>query len=78
MSILTYQIDSAHSSAQFSIRHLMISNVKGEFTKVSGTVKYDPENPSLSEQLLWLCICFYFRITGVKTIGIINGLDRVI
>ncbi len=38
----TWQIDPAHSAAQFSVRHLMISNVKGAFTKVSGTVQYDP------------------------------------
>jgi polyisoprenoid-binding protein YceI len=37
-----YQIDSAHSSAQFTVRHLMISNVRGEFTKVSGSITYDP------------------------------------
>jgi polyisoprenoid-binding protein YceI len=39
-----WEIDPAHSSAQFSVRHLMISNVKGEFTKVSGRVNYDLEN----------------------------------
>ena len=44
----TYQIDPAHSSAQFKVRHLMISNVKGEFDKVIGTVNYDPANPSAS------------------------------
>ncbi len=43
-----YQIDPAHSSAQFSIRHMMISNVRGEFTKLSGTVAYDPANPAES------------------------------
>ena len=45
----TYQIDPAHSSAQFSVRHLMVSNVKGEFSKVSGTVIYDPKNPAASK-----------------------------
>lgn len=45
----TYQIDPAHSSAQFSVRHLMVSNVKGEFSKVSGTVVYDPKNPAASK-----------------------------
>jgi polyisoprenoid-binding protein YceI len=39
-----WEIDPAHSSAQFSVRHMMISNVKGEFTKVSGRVNFDPEN----------------------------------
>jgi len=42
----TYEIDSAHSGAHFSVRHLMISNVKGEFSKVTGTVVYDPTNVS--------------------------------
>ena len=45
----TYDIDSSHSSAQFSVRHMMISNVKGEFTKVSGSIAYDPANPSASK-----------------------------
>ena len=38
----TWQIDPAHSAAQFTIRHMMISNVKGDFGKMSGTVQYDP------------------------------------
>ena len=44
----TYQIDTAHSSAQFKVRHMMIANVKGEFDKVSGTVHFDPANPAAS------------------------------
>ncbi len=44
----TYQIDSSHSAAQFKVRHMMIANVKGEFDKVSGTVEFDPANPSAS------------------------------
>ena len=44
----TYQIDTAHTHAQFKVRHLMISNVKGDFDKVSGTITIDDENPSAS------------------------------
>ncbi|MBV8895270.1 MAG: polyisoprenoid-binding protein [Acidobacteriaceae bacterium] len=44
----TYAIDPAHSSVQFSVRHMMISNVKGAFTGVKGTVKYDPDAPETS------------------------------
>lgn len=44
-----YDIDSSHSAAQFSVRHLMISNLKGEFTKVSGSFAYDPKNPSAAK-----------------------------
>ncbi len=43
--ITTWNIDPAHSNAQFSVRHMMISNVKGEFTKVSGKVLFDPSKP---------------------------------
>jgi polyisoprenoid-binding protein YceI len=46
MGTIVYQIDPAHSAAQFKVRHMMIANVKGEFTKVSGTVTYDPSDPS--------------------------------
>jgi polyisoprenoid-binding protein YceI len=48
MSKIIYQIDSAHSSAQFTVRHMMISNVRGEFTKLSGGIAYDPADPANS------------------------------
>jgi polyisoprenoid-binding protein YceI len=41
-----YEIDPAHSSVLFSIRHLMVTNVRGSFTGVKGTVVYDSANPS--------------------------------
>ena len=40
--VSTWQIDPSHSAAQFTVRHLLISNVKGAFTKVSGVAQYDP------------------------------------
>jgi polyisoprenoid-binding protein YceI len=37
----TWQIDSAHSRAQFSVRHLGISDIRGDFGAVTGSVEYD-------------------------------------
>ena len=45
-SAQTYSIDSAHSSAQFSVRHLMVSNVKGEFNKMTGSITWNEANPA--------------------------------
>src|SRR5215471_12651823 len=42
----TFQIDPRHSAAQFAVRHLGISTVRGVFTKVSGTVQCDPSDPT--------------------------------
>jgi polyisoprenoid-binding protein YceI len=44
----TWQIDPNHSTAQFVVRHLGISNVQGDFTKVSGTVVVDDADISKS------------------------------
>jgi len=44
----TYDIDSAHSAATFTVRHLMVSNVRGEFGKTTGTVVYDEKDPTKS------------------------------
>jgi polyisoprenoid-binding protein YceI len=44
-AVATYNIDPAHSSAHFKVRHMMISNVRGEFAKVAGTVHFDANNP---------------------------------
>lgn len=48
MPQITYEIDPAHTSVTFSVRHMMVSNVKGEFRKTSAIVKYDPDNPANS------------------------------
>jgi len=40
-----WKIDPHHTSAQFSVRHMGISTVRGAFTKVSGTATYDPADP---------------------------------
>ena len=42
----TWQIDPNHSSAQFAVRHLSVSTVRGAFTKVTGSANYDPADPS--------------------------------
>jgi len=40
----TWNIDPQHSTAQFTVRHLAISNVSGNFTKVSGTVELNDKD----------------------------------
>jgi polyisoprenoid-binding protein YceI len=41
-----WRIDPLHSGAHFSVRHMMISTVRGEFTGVIGSVTYDPKDPT--------------------------------
>lgn len=41
MTATTWQIDTAHSSASFSIKHMMIAKVHGGFEKLSGTLQLD-------------------------------------
>jgi polyisoprenoid-binding protein YceI len=40
-SVTTWKIDPAHTNVEFSVRHLMITTVKGRFADVSGSVKAD-------------------------------------
>lgn len=42
----SWKIDPQHTSAQFAVRHLGVSTVRGAFTKVSGTATYDSEHPA--------------------------------
>jgi polyisoprenoid-binding protein YceI len=42
----TWKIDPLHSAAHFSVRHMMISTVRGEFGGVNGTIVWDPKNPA--------------------------------
>jgi polyisoprenoid-binding protein YceI len=39
-----YTIDPEHSSVGFKVRHMMVSNVKGDFGKVSGVVNIDDKD----------------------------------
>ena len=41
-----WDIDPKHTAAQFSVRHLGVSTVRGAFSKVSGSARYDPADPS--------------------------------
>ncbi|MGO8793843.1 MAG: YceI family protein [Candidatus Sulfotelmatobacter sp.] len=40
-STTTWKIDPAHSTAEFKVRHMMIANVKGNFSKISGALFLD-------------------------------------
>jgi len=42
-----YNVDVAHSSAAFKVKHMMISNVKGSFDKFNGTFEYDEKTKQL-------------------------------
>lgn len=45
---MNWKIDSAHSHIQFSVRHMMISTVRGEFEEFDGTIDFDQDNPEHS------------------------------
>jgi polyisoprenoid-binding protein YceI len=44
----TYQIDPVHSSVDFTVRYMMLSNVRGSFNTFAGTIVHDPEDISKS------------------------------
>lgn len=43
----TYNVDLDHSNVAFKVRHMMISNVTGQFNKFSGTFEYDDQTKTL-------------------------------
>lgn len=43
---MAWTIDPAHSEINFTVRHMMISNVRGRFENFTGEVEFDQENPS--------------------------------
>lgn len=48
-AISTWNIDPVHSVAEFKVKHMMISNVKGEFTRLSGVLTLDEANVTRSK-----------------------------
>ena len=47
-AVTTWQIDPQHTAAQFAVKHLMISTVRGQFKGVTGTVNWDDQDPAKS------------------------------
>jgi len=47
-SITTWKLDPAHSAAEFKIKHMMISNVKGSFNALSATLTENKADPTRS------------------------------
>lgn len=45
---MTWNIDSSHTRANFSVRHMMISNVNGQFDDITGTVDFNEADPAQS------------------------------
>lgn len=48
VQVSTWNLDPVHSNAQFKVKHMMISNVKGEFTSINGQLAYDQARPEES------------------------------
>lgn len=48
MSAQNFTIDGSHTNVAFSVRHMMITNVRGQFEGVSGEAVYDAANPAAS------------------------------
>src|ERR1700690_3419460 len=56
-----WKIDPAHSSAQFSVRHMAISTVRGAFSKVTGVIALDDKDITKST------VDVYIDVTTVDT-----------
>jgi polyisoprenoid-binding protein YceI len=50
LAVDTYRVDQSHSSVQFSVRHMLLSNTRGTFGDFAGEIKWDadPQNSSIS------------------------------
>src|SRR5262245_4083625 len=44
-----WDFDASHSSAQFSVRHMMVTDVRGEFGKLTGRVVLDDKDLTKSQ-----------------------------
>jgi len=47
-AVLELQADPAHSTVSFSAKHMMVTTVRGEFTKFASTLKWDKDDPTKS------------------------------
>jgi polyisoprenoid-binding protein YceI len=43
-----WELDAAHSTVGFSVKHMMFTTVRGKFTEVTGVLELDPSHPESS------------------------------
>ena len=58
---VTFRIDTAHTAAQFAVKHMMVSTVRGQMGKVTGTVVYDAADVTKSK------VEASIDVTGINT-----------
>src|SRR5262245_24151460 len=49
MTTQTWNIDTSHSGVHFTVRHMVVSKVRGAFTKWTAELAFDEENPAASK-----------------------------
>src|SRR5690554_7197816 len=49
MANTTWNFDISHSDVTFKVRHMMFAKVTGRFTDWTGTLEFDPDNPSTAK-----------------------------
>ena len=42
----TWNIDPSHTASQFAVRHMLVSTVRGQFEKTTGTIQWDGKDPT--------------------------------
>lgn len=65
MATTAFNVDKTHTDVTFSAKHMMVTNVRGKFRTVDGTLNLDPENPTAS-----------FGSFSVETASIDSGVDQ--
>ena len=48
MALSTWNIDPSHSAIAFTVRHMVVSKTRGRFTKWSGQLRFDADDPAVS------------------------------
>ena len=48
MAVSVWNIDPSHSAIAFSVRHMVVSKTRGRFTKWSGELQFDADQPRAS------------------------------
>lgn len=66
MAISKWALDAGHSHVEFSVRHMMISKVKGHFNQFSADIEADPEDLSTAK------IFFTVQLDSIQT----NNVER--
>ena len=68
-TVTTWELDPAHTTIEFAVKHMMFTTVRGRFRNFTGTIKVDEQNPNKSRVEVDIDVIAALRVVPTRLVG---------